>query len=191
MNKKEFMDNLKRELKGIKKDELEDIIDDYEEHFEEAKKRGETEEEVSKELGTPKDIAKELNAYAVLEKAENNFSFENAMKVIAAFFSLGLFNLLFIPPYLFVVMCLVGMGFLSIGIVFGGVGGFALLILAAITGIDAISITDNVSMIFLGSFLAIGGGVLLGILDFFAIRSFYKFTIKYIKMNISLIKDKD
>ena len=36
--------------------EVKEILADYEAHFEEGKKEGLTEEEISKELGSPKDI---------------------------------------------------------------------------------------------------------------------------------------
>ena len=189
MNKDEFFIQLKKELRATKESDRKDIIEDYQEHFEEAKKKGKSEEEICKELGNPRDIAKELHAYAVIEKAEGNLSISNIFKVIATFLSLGIFNLVFILPYLGAVMVLVGIAFVSIAFVVGGIGGFATLIIG-IT-VNVASITSRIPLMFLYSLLAMGGGALLGVLDYFAILSFYKFTIKYIKMNVNLVKDKD
>jgi uncharacterized membrane protein len=189
MNKEEFLQRLKKNLKDVKNDDLEDILEDYEEHFEEAIKDGKSEEEICKDLGDPKDIAKELKAYSVVEKAEGNFSIGNILRVIATFLSLGIFNLVLIFPYLGAVATLFGIGIVSIGIVLGGVGGIAILLVTLITGLTTIA--QNTLMTLLYSLGAIGGGLILGALDFFAIKYFYRFTIKYIKMNIKLVKDRD
>lgn len=189
MSKEEFFAQLKKELKTVREEDRKDVLEDYEEHFEEAKNQGKNEDEICKELGDPKDIAKELKAYAVLEKAENNFSISNIFKVTATFLSLGIFNLIFIFPYLGAVMVLLGIGFVSIASVVGGIGGFAAMIIGVTVNIT--SITSRLAGTLFLSLLAMGGGTLLGILDYFAIRSFYKFTIKYVKMNINLVKDND
>jgi uncharacterized membrane protein len=188
MNKKEFLKQLKHQLNGIKEDDQEDILEDYEEHFEEAIKEGKSEEEISKDLGNPKDIAKELRAYSVIEKAEKNLNFKNMVEVISTFLSLGIFNLILIFPYLITVIALFGLGILAIAGVLGGLVGLVVLIFSFISQPTLVNSTFTT---FLLSLIAIGGGCLLGILDFFAIKSFYKFTIRYIKMNVKLVKDKD
>ena len=54
MNRDEFIGILRNELSGIPKEEIEDILYDYEEHFEIGIHKGKTEEEIAKELGNPK-----------------------------------------------------------------------------------------------------------------------------------------
>ncbi len=62
MNKKEFLDTLKKELKNnniLDEDELNDILLQYEEHFYYKLEEGYSEEEITKKLASPIDIAKE------------------------------------------------------------------------------------------------------------------------------------
>jgi len=59
MNKKEYLDELKKELKLNNISEIDDILSEYEEHFKFKLEEGLTEEEISKKLSSPKEIAKE------------------------------------------------------------------------------------------------------------------------------------
>lgn len=56
MNKTEFLDLLRYYFRNAKTQEVNEILADYEAHFEEGMKRGLTEEAIAKELGSPKDI---------------------------------------------------------------------------------------------------------------------------------------
>ena len=56
MNQTEFMDLLRYYFRRISKAELQDILSDYESHFKEGKARGLTEEEICRELGSPKAV---------------------------------------------------------------------------------------------------------------------------------------
>lgn len=56
MNKTEFMDLLRYYFRHISEADLTEILQDYEAHFREGQKRGLSEEEIAKELGSPKAI---------------------------------------------------------------------------------------------------------------------------------------
>lgn len=58
MNREEYLKQLKAALKTLPEDELQDILYDYEEHFDIALSKGKSEEEISAELGDPKEVAK-------------------------------------------------------------------------------------------------------------------------------------
>lgn len=58
MNREEYLKQLKAALKPLPEDELQDILYDYEEHFDIGLSKGKSEEEISAELGDPKEIAK-------------------------------------------------------------------------------------------------------------------------------------
>jgi len=64
MNKKEYLEELRKELKKYNVNEVEDIIADYEEHFENKMEEGFTEEEIARKLSVPEAIA--------IEYAESN-----------------------------------------------------------------------------------------------------------------------
>lgn len=54
MRESEFLDLIRYYFRNAKPSEVKEILADYEAHFEEGKKEGLTEEEISKELGSPK-----------------------------------------------------------------------------------------------------------------------------------------
>jgi len=59
MTKKEYLDELKKELKLNNVDDIDDILEEYKEHFDFKLEEGYTEEEIAKKLSSPKEIAKE------------------------------------------------------------------------------------------------------------------------------------
>lgn len=60
MKKKEFLEELNEYLVCISKNDKEEIINDYEEHFEIGKKKKRSEADIIKSLGDPKKIAREV-----------------------------------------------------------------------------------------------------------------------------------
>ena len=61
MNKMEYLKQLESALKGkVSSAELDDIIRDYAEYFEEGKKQGKTEDEISQKLGIPFEVARQI-----------------------------------------------------------------------------------------------------------------------------------
>ena len=73
MNETEFLDLLRYYFRNAKTEEVEEILADYESHFEEGKKRGLSEEEIARELGSPKDIYNSFQSEGVVdEKAKGS-----------------------------------------------------------------------------------------------------------------------
>lgn len=82
MNKTEFLDLLRYYFRNAKTEEVNEILSDYEAHFEEGKKRGLTEEAIAKELGSPKDIYESYAAEGMVdEKSKGNPLKDQAEKV--------------------------------------------------------------------------------------------------------------
>jgi uncharacterized membrane protein len=187
MDENKFLNELEKELKDISYSEKEDILDDYKEHFKEAKSRGESEDKIIEKLGDPRSIAKDIKAYSVVEKAENNLSAPNVFKVILTFLSLGMFNLILVFPYLGVVSILFGLGIGAIALIFAG--GLGIVASFVDFLLEMISLGTDPWRSLLYSFLAVIAGFIIGALDFFMIKYLYKFTIKYIKMNLNIIKE--
>lgn len=68
MNKKVFLEKLRKKLKILKEDELDDIIEEYEDHINEKISSGKTEEEAVKDFGNFDELVKEiLSAYKINE----------------------------------------------------------------------------------------------------------------------------
>lgn len=59
MKKEEFIDLLRFYLHKLPNSVINDILSDYQEHFQIAMNQGKSEEEICQELGSPKQIAKE------------------------------------------------------------------------------------------------------------------------------------
>jgi uncharacterized membrane protein len=68
MNKTEFLDLLRYYFRNARKSEVEEILSDYEAHFEEGKKQGLSEEEIARELGSPKDIYESYQSEGVVDE---------------------------------------------------------------------------------------------------------------------------
>lgn len=83
MNKTEFLDLLRYYFRNAKKSEVEEIIADYEAHFEEGKKRGLTEEAIAKELGSPKDIYESYASEGVVDEKSKSVRFTDDAKEAA------------------------------------------------------------------------------------------------------------
>ena len=83
MNKTEFLDLLRYYFRNAKKSEVEEILADYEAHFEEGKKRGLTEEAIAKELGSPKDIYESYASEGVVDEKSKGVRFTDDTKEAA------------------------------------------------------------------------------------------------------------
>lgn len=83
MNKTEFLDLLRYYFRNAKKSEVEEILADYEAHFEEGKKRGLTEEAIAKELGSPKDIYDSYASEGVVDEKSKGVRFTDNAKEAA------------------------------------------------------------------------------------------------------------
>lgn len=83
MNKTEFLDLLRYYFRNAKKSEVEEILADYEAHFEEGKKRGLTEEVIAKELGSPKDIYESYASEGVVDEKSKSVRFTDDAKEAA------------------------------------------------------------------------------------------------------------
>ncbi|MBR5486211.1 MAG: DUF1700 domain-containing protein [Oscillospiraceae bacterium] len=79
MSKLEYLKQLEEALNGkISAAELNDIIRDYAEYFEEGKKQGKAEDEISKNLGIPSEVAEQILNADKEVKAEKTSAFKQA-----------------------------------------------------------------------------------------------------------------
>lgn len=191
MTKREFLNALNYYLSGFKKEERDEILYDYEEHFRIGMENGKTEEELIKELGNPKDIA---NQYRNSTEGEVNDIKGNSSRSIGGsiliLIALALFNLIFIiGPYLGIVGALIGM---CVGAIVVAISGVAVAFCTILRPMFPANVNipkgiPDISVIFVGI-----GTTALGILFcigmFYLIKFFIKLTVKYVKWNIKTIK---
>lgn len=70
MNKEEYMKLLETQLEQFRDDTRKDIMEDYESHFEEARRAGHTDEEIIKSLGNIQDVIDEIREFEENRKKE-------------------------------------------------------------------------------------------------------------------------
>ena len=187
MNKKEYIQKLKQYLKNLPEEERKDALYDYEEHFRIGVKKGRKESELSKSLGNPKEIAKQIKADYLLKKAESKKSVKNIIKAVLATVGLGFLNLIFIlGPFLGLVGILAALYATSIAIVVAGLATLIISIIAPLAPYVNLGLSP-MGISFL-SISAIAFGMLFFTINIQLTRLFYKLTTKYLRFNINIIK---
>lgn len=187
-NEQEYIRILRSRLEGtLQKDELDDILSDYIEHFSIGKANGRTDEELWQSLGSPDDVAREIRVMHLVKKAENVRSCRNIFHAVIATLGLGLFNLVFVlVPFIILVMVLLVIFILGVMIAFFGLTGIVYSLLQII-GVSAFSVWYSPLA---GVFISTGmttTGLLVIIGNYFLSRFFYHVCIQYLKWNISVI----
>ncbi len=189
MDKKKFMSELKRNLKGLSKEDREEIIEDYEEHFEVGKKKKRKESEIAESLGNPKHLAKQAKLELLVSKAEEEKSVKNILRVVFATISLSFFNLVFVVGIFFgllaVVISLFAVGFsIAISGLAVFISGILYPVLSNYTYLFGIS---PLAVIFSGiALMAFGTLFLIG--TWYVGKGFYIITIKYVKLNVRIVR---
>lgn len=178
MNKNDFLQTLELHLKGIPTEDIQEIIADYNEHFEVGLTKGRSEEEIAFSLGNPRTIAKELKANILVNQASESFSVNNFFQALIATLGLGFFNLVFVlGPFLGIFGAIIG--FLG-GSIIVVVSGFAVIVIGFM----------DMSILLLALFSGVAVicfGLILTILVLIGCKYFFKFTIRYLQWNINII----
>jgi len=187
MNKKEFLNSLSKYLRGIPGDEEQDIISDFEEHFEMGKKEGRAEENIAESLGNPKALANQLKASIMADRAERETTAANITRAVFASLGLGFFNLIFIlGPFLGIAGVLIGLFAAAIGITAGGITGLLGTTFAPLFPEYFNMIINPAAGIF-ASIGLICFGVLFFIGDMYLSRALFRLFIRYIKFNARIV----
>lgn len=189
MNRKEFIDKLRINLQGMPAAELQDILSDYEEHFDIGLSKGKTEEEISKELGDPRDIADGYKSSFKSSYNDNsntasyNPSNDGVRKALIIALLVGFNLIVILGPYMALIGILLGIYGVSIGLIFGGIGLLLGIPLSFFNFIPNLHIITTLSFsVGLGAL-----GVLGIILAVILTKFIYQITVKYINWNIELV----
>jgi len=189
-NEQEFIRILRTRLEGtLPKDELDDIVSDYSEHFAIGKANGRTDEELWRSLGSPEDVSREIRVMHLVKKAENVRSAKNIFHAVIATLGLGFFNLVFVlAPFIMLVVMLFMIFMIGIFLSFLGPVAFVYSVLQ-LAGVPA---SDLWVSPLAGIFFSIGitsSGLLIVLGNYYLARFFYRVGIQYLKWNISVITD--
>ncbi|AYV69309.1 MULTISPECIES: HAAS signaling domain-containing protein [Niallia] len=186
LNKNNFLKLLKNSLKFMSEKEKKDILEEYSMHFTEGLSENKSEEEISKELGNPEEIAKELNAVYAINKVEEKKSIRSMLTAMMSIMGLSLMNCIIIIVSLFFMLLLTPF-------ILAYVIGVPIMILSPIILI-VMGFVDG-STIGIGEILESIKGVIIGailaILGYYIGKSFIKLFIKYLKWNASIARGKN
>ena len=121
MTRAEFIDRLKEGLVGLPTATANDIIADYQTHFDDGIAAGRTEAEVASALGDPIRLARELKAEAGIQRWHQEKNPSAAAAAVFAVLGLGALDILILLPLLMgVVGTVFGFFIAAIGLFIGG-----------------------------------------------------------------------
>lgn len=100
MTREDFLKKLRRGLSGMPSAQIEDIMADYEAHFDAGAQAGRSEEAVASALGDPKRLARELRVEAGIRRWQEERNPSSAVAAIVAFISLGAIDIIILLPIL-------------------------------------------------------------------------------------------
>ena len=181
MNKRAFLQQLRKGLKGIPKDDLEDILYDYTEHIDSALETGKSEEEITKDLGSPKRIAKQHRAEFYFRQADKKGTTGSAFKAILAGIGLSFFSIVFVLPLVISLYAVLISIFLSF-IVVAGAG-----LVVAVSGFFLFPFIPALAGVLIGIGVACLG-ILLTMGTLWLIKIVSLGMVSYGKANIGIIK---
>ena len=166
--------------------EKKDIVDEYITHFAEGKNKNKSEEELSKELGSPEEIAKKLNAVYAINKVEEKKSIKSMFTALFSIMGLSVINCIIIVMSLFVLLILTPfiLAYL-IGVPIMILSPLILIVMGFINGFSTIGvgeIFETIKGLIIGSFLAF--------LGYYLGKSFVRLLIKYLRWNTSIAKER-
>ncbi|NBJ67934.1 MULTISPECIES: DUF1700 domain-containing protein [Clostridia] len=180
MNKKEFMKKLTVGIKKLPKEEQQEVIQDFEEHFAIGLAEGKTEAEIAAALGTPNQVAKELVATYHLEKADHTSNTGNIFRAVWAVIGLGFFNLVIVLGPFIALVSIIASGWI--------VGG-SFILSPLLMLVNVILYPDT--FIFFDLFASIGlvgVGIFIIIGMYYVTRYLSKGFINYLHFNVKLVK---
>jgi len=95
-----FLRRLRLELRGLPRATVDDILADYDGHFEAGLAAGRSEAEVVQRLGDPRRLGRELRAEAVMKRWEDERSFAAGLGVVVGVIGLAALDLFIVLPLL-------------------------------------------------------------------------------------------
>ncbi|PAD66047.1 hypothetical protein CHH83_26085 [Bacillus sp. 7586-K] len=185
MSKKQFLLILEKYLRKLPQNEIEEILQDYEEYFTIGIEEGKTESQIIEGLGSPKQLAKELNAINAINKAEENKSIKSMFTALMSIMGLSVMNCIIILMSLFVLLILTPFILAYIiGVPIMILSPLILIIMGFVNGFSTIGtgeIFEAIKGLLIGSILAV--------LGYYVGKFFVRLFIKYLKWNTSIVRE--
>jgi uncharacterized membrane protein len=185
MSRAEFIAQLRQGLLGMAPKEIDDIVADYNAHFDEGIAAGRTEQDVAAALGDPLRLARELRAEAGLRRWETQ---RTPAALLAAMMSLGgmlAVDIFILLPFLIIF----GVSALVMGIVLfaGSVAGLGLL-LSGLLHWDNLSAIAFASSRTLAGIGLLGGSIGCAALLWLVLEGLVKLLGRYARLHYQVLK---
>lgn len=180
MTKDQFLKVLSSGIQKLPKEEQDDILQDFEEHFQIGLEEGKSEEEIVKSLGSPQQIAKELVATYHIESFNEYKSVSNVLRATWAVIGLGFFNLTIVVIPFIVIASLILAGWLT------SISFLVSPLLVLINGVifprtfEFFELFLSITLCGLGIFTTIG--------MYYVTRFFSNIFVRYLKFNVNFVK---
>jgi len=188
MNRIEFLYQFRRGLSGLPRAQIEELVLDTESHFSEGKAAGRSEEEIAAALGDPARMARELRAEAGFKRWESEGTPSSLAGLILALLGLATVDVMFLFPFLFTLaMIFLVFAALSLGLF---IAGLVLSVISLVPGLAWFSLGGGIATLValgLAGLGLIAGGVGLGALVWWALRSIIGLLIRYARLHFQLI----
>jgi uncharacterized membrane protein len=188
---KEYLDLLRDRLTGyVTSEDLEEVLEEYAGHFEIGKSRGRTEEELCRALGSPEDVAKEIRAAYLINKAEQKTSAGTMWQATRA--TTRLRGLNFVAVLVPFIICMVIFGIVFIAGLAMICGGAVLLLLAVLKLLGiALAFPYHLSpepgvLVSLGVFVL---GIIVVVADMWLAHFLARVTIRHLRTKLPAKKD--
>jgi uncharacterized membrane protein len=182
------MDTLSRSLRGLPKEETEDILYDFEEHFAIGMQNGREESELCAALGDPKSLGRQMKAESYIKRAEQTASAHNILSAVFTTIGLSFFNILFmLPPFVAICAAVAALFAASVSIAATGITGFVSSMFypayEQYIAFDANPVVGIFAFLGLSAF-----GILFFVGNIYLSKGIYQLILKYLKFNVSIIK---
>lgn len=184
MTKNEFLKKLSSSLKNMSNSEKKDILSEYETHFISGKHDGQSEDEISKNLGNPKTIAKEINVAYAIKNADNKRNFKSLITAIFSVMGLSFLNFIFIIIAFFLLLLLLPIllaVIISTPILI--ISPLLLIGVGVIKGFHQISFSDVYSVV-----IGFCAGLIMAVISYQMIKHLYSLLVKYLKWNLAILQ---
>ncbi|MBC9873249.1 DUF1700 domain-containing protein [Macrococcoides bohemicum] len=184
MDQNLFLAILRKEIKNIPENEVNEIINEYINHFNESKLDGISEVEAAYLLGDPKEIAKEINYTFAINRFKRNPSIKNSIILMTNIALLSLHHLFF------AILALITFIFLF-PLILGSLIATPFMLLSPLYLLYLFLIDGPKALTFANIFEVVKGvilGLLLLYFYIFLFKNFNKLFIRFIEWNKNFIQ---
>jgi len=183
MTRGEFLSSLRAGLNGLRQQDIDEVMADYESHFSDGRDAGRSEQEICAALGDPSRLARELRVETGFKRWEGEHSAGNLAGIVVALLGLATIDFMLLLP--------------ALGAIIGFFVGFAAVVFAfCVAGIVLLASALPIGFLAdVGSILGRGlagagllaGGIGGGALFVLLVEWFARMLVKYARLHYRLL----